>query len=90
MDRMPCVVRLTEGAARSRGDGATTSVWTRWLWESIALLYVGAVLARRLDAANRTLIELKSQLQVGQSRSAIEKNHSKDGRSAGLERRDAH
>jgi len=39
----------------------------------IALLYVGAVLARRLDAANRILIELKGQLQVGQPRSAIEK-----------------
>jgi CRP-like cAMP-binding protein len=39
----------------------------------VALLYVAAVLARRLDAANRTLIELKSQIQVGRPRSAIEK-----------------
>ena len=39
----------------------------------VALLYVAAVLARRLDAANRTLIELKSQIQVGQPRSAIDK-----------------
>jgi CRP/FNR family transcriptional regulator, cyclic AMP receptor protein len=39
----------------------------------VALLYVAAVLARRLDAANRTLIELKSQFQVGRPRSAIEK-----------------
>ena len=39
----------------------------------VALLYVAAVLARRLDAANRTLIELKSQIQVGRPRSAVEK-----------------
>ncbi|HET7848159.1 MAG TPA: cyclic nucleotide-binding domain-containing protein [Pseudolabrys sp.] len=39
----------------------------------IALLYVAAVLARRLDAANQTLIELKSQIQMGQPRSVIEK-----------------
>jgi CRP/FNR family transcriptional regulator, cyclic AMP receptor protein len=39
----------------------------------VALLYVAAVLARRLDAANRAFIELKSQIQVGQPRSAIEK-----------------
>jgi CRP-like cAMP-binding protein len=39
----------------------------------VALLYVAAVLARRLDTANRTLIELKSQFQVGRPRSDIEK-----------------
>ena len=39
----------------------------------VALLYVAAVLARRLDAGNRTLIELKSQIQLGQPRSKIEK-----------------
>ena len=39
----------------------------------VALLYVAAVLARRLDAANRTLIELNSQIRVGQPRSAIDK-----------------
>ena len=39
----------------------------------VALVYVAAVLAQRLDAANRTLIELKSQIQGGQPRSAIEK-----------------
>jgi CRP/FNR family transcriptional regulator, cyclic AMP receptor protein len=39
----------------------------------VALLCVAAVLARRLDAANRTLIELKSQFQVGRPSSAIEK-----------------
>ena len=38
-----------------------------------ALLYLAAILARRLDAANRTLIDLKQQIQVGQPRSAIEK-----------------
>ena len=34
-------------------------------------LYVAAILARRLDAANRSLIEVKRQLQAGESRSAI-------------------
>jgi CRP/FNR family cyclic AMP-dependent transcriptional regulator len=38
-----------------------------------ALLYVAAVLARRLDGANQALIELKSQLQAGQPRSVIGK-----------------
>jgi hypothetical protein len=37
------------------------------------LLYVAAILARRLAAANQTLIELKGQIQVGQPRSAIDK-----------------
>lgn len=32
----------------------------------VALLYVAAVLARRLDGANQALIELKTQLQFGQ------------------------
>jgi CRP/FNR family transcriptional regulator, cyclic AMP receptor protein len=41
--------------------------------ESVALLYVAQVLARRLDGANRALIELKSQLQAGQPRSVIDK-----------------
>jgi CRP/FNR family cyclic AMP-dependent transcriptional regulator len=39
--------------------------------DPIALLYVAAVLARRLDGANRALIELKSQLQAGQPASVI-------------------
>ena len=43
----------------------------------VALLYVAAVLARRLDGANRTLIELKRQIQVGHPRSAIEKTVAK-------------
>lgn len=43
----------------------------------VALLYVAAVLARRLDAANRTLIELKRQIQVGHPRAAIEKTVAK-------------
>jgi CRP/FNR family transcriptional regulator, cyclic AMP receptor protein len=41
--------------------------------DSIALLYVAAVLARRLDGANQALIELKNQLQAGQPRSVIDK-----------------
>ncbi|MGH6692457.1 MAG: cyclic nucleotide-binding domain-containing protein [Gammaproteobacteria bacterium] len=38
-----------------------------------ALLYVAAVLARRLDGANQALIELKRQIQAGQPRSVIGK-----------------
>jgi CRP-like cAMP-binding protein len=34
-------------------------------------LYVAAILARRLDAANRSLIEVKRQLEAGQSPSVI-------------------
>jgi CRP/FNR family transcriptional regulator, cyclic AMP receptor protein len=41
--------------------------------DSVALLYVAQVLARRLHGANRALIELKSQLQAGQPRSVIDK-----------------
>jgi CRP-like cAMP-binding protein len=36
-----------------------------------ALLYVAAVLARRLDSANRALVELKRQLQTGEPSSVI-------------------
>ena len=39
----------------------------------ISLLYVAAVLAKRLDAANQALIELKSQIRVGRPRSVIDK-----------------
>jgi CRP/FNR family transcriptional regulator, cyclic AMP receptor protein len=39
----------------------------------VALLYVAAVLAGRLDAANRTFIELKGQIQGGEPHSALEK-----------------
>jgi CRP/FNR family transcriptional regulator, cyclic AMP receptor protein len=38
-----------------------------------ALLYVTTVLARRIDAANRGLVELKSQLEAGEPRSLIDK-----------------
>jgi CRP-like cAMP-binding protein len=36
-----------------------------------ALLYIASVLARRLDSANRALIELKRQVQSGQPRNEI-------------------
>jgi CRP/FNR family cyclic AMP-dependent transcriptional regulator len=39
--------------------------------DQIALLYVAVVLARRLDNANRALIDLKSQVQAGLARSEI-------------------
>ena len=38
-----------------------------------ALLYIAAVLARRLDCANEALIELKRQVQAGQPHSEIDK-----------------
>jgi CRP/FNR family cyclic AMP-dependent transcriptional regulator len=41
--------------------------------DSIVLLYLAAVLARRLDGANHAVIELKSQLQAGQPYSVIAK-----------------
>ena len=36
-------------------------------------LYVAAILARRLDSANRALFEIKHQLRAGEARSAIAK-----------------
>jgi CRP-like cAMP-binding protein len=39
--------------------------------DPVALLYVAAGLARRLDSANHALIELKNQLQAGQPRGEI-------------------
>jgi CRP/FNR family transcriptional regulator, cyclic AMP receptor protein len=44
-----------------------------WLQDPAALLYVTIVLARRIDAANRGLLELKSQLEAGQPRSLLGK-----------------
>ena len=41
--------------------------------DPITLLYVAAVLARRLDGANQALIELKRQLQAGQPGSVFSK-----------------
>ena len=41
--------------------------------DPIALLYVAAILARRLDGANHALIELKRQLEAGQPPSVIAK-----------------
>jgi CRP/FNR family cyclic AMP-dependent transcriptional regulator len=39
--------------------------------DPIALLYVAAVLARRLDGANQALLELKQQLQAGNPEGVI-------------------
>jgi CRP-like cAMP-binding protein len=49
--------------------GAATSL----MQDPTALLYVAAVLARRLDSANRALVELKRQLQTGEPSSVIGK-----------------
>jgi CRP-like cAMP-binding protein len=39
--------------------------------DPLVLLYVAAILARRLDGANQALIELKNRLQDGSARSEI-------------------
>ncbi len=39
--------------------------------DPVVLLYVAAVLARRLETANKALIELKRQVQAGQSHNEI-------------------
>jgi CRP/FNR family transcriptional regulator, cyclic AMP receptor protein len=41
--------------------------------DSTVILYMAAILARRLDSANRALIEVKRQLRAGEPRSAISK-----------------
>src|SRR3989442_11766888 len=41
--------------------------------DPITLLYVAAVLARRLDGANQALIELKRQIQAGQPGTVVSK-----------------
>ncbi len=41
--------------------------------DPVVLLYVAAVLARRLDGANQALVDLKGQLQAGQPPSMISK-----------------
>jgi CRP/FNR family transcriptional regulator, cyclic AMP receptor protein len=43
------------------------------LQDPAALLYVTMVLARRVDGANRGLLELKSQIDAGEPRSLIDK-----------------
>ena len=45
--------------------------------DPIAVLYVAATLARRLDAANHALIQLKSRLKAGQPNSVVAKTVSK-------------
>jgi CRP/FNR family transcriptional regulator, cyclic AMP receptor protein len=44
------------------------------LQDPATLLYVAVVLARRLDGANQAFIDLKSQIQVGEPRSVIDKS----------------
>ena len=43
----------------------------------VAVLYVAAVLAHRLDSANHALIQLKHQLQTGEPHSVVAKTVSK-------------
>ena len=41
--------------------------------DPVALLFIAAVLARRLDATNKALVELKQQIETGQPPSVIGK-----------------
>jgi CRP-like cAMP-binding protein len=61
-------VRASEPSQFHVADAAT--LLTK---DPIGLLYVATVLARRLDGANKALIELKSQLQSVQPNSVIDK-----------------
>jgi CRP/FNR family cyclic AMP-dependent transcriptional regulator len=49
------------------------STATPLMQDPIALLYVATLLARRMDSANRALIELKRQVQTGQPSSITRK-----------------
>ena len=59
-------VRALEASQFHVADAATTL-----RVDPIALLYVATVLAQRLDSANRWLLELKRQVQAGESRTVI-------------------
>jgi CRP/FNR family transcriptional regulator, cyclic AMP receptor protein len=61
-------VRALETSQFHVANGAT--LFSRDL---IAVLYVATALAHRLDAANHTLIQLKSQLKAGQPHSVVAK-----------------
>jgi CRP-like cAMP-binding protein len=59
-------VRALEASQFHVADGAATL-----RIDPIALLYVATVLARRLDSANRALLDLKRQVQSGEPRSVV-------------------
>jgi CRP-like cAMP-binding protein len=59
-------VRTLETSEFHVADAATLLVQ-----DPVVILYVAAVLARRLDAANQALIELKRQVQAGEPSSEI-------------------
>ena len=46
---------------------------TQFMQDPIVLLYIAAVMAQRLDAANEALIELKHQIQTGEPGTVIGK-----------------
>ena len=60
-------VRALETSEFHVADAATL------LQDPAALLYVTTVLAQRIDAANRGLLELKREFEAGEPRSLIEK-----------------
>jgi CRP/FNR family transcriptional regulator, cyclic AMP receptor protein len=60
-------IRTLEVSEFHVADAAT------WLQDPTALLYVTIVLARRIDAANQGLLQLKLMLEAGEPRSLIDK-----------------
>jgi CRP/FNR family transcriptional regulator, cyclic AMP receptor protein len=59
-------VRALKASQFHVADGATTL-----RIDPVAVLYVATVLAQRLDSANRALLDLKRQVQAGESRSVV-------------------
>ncbi len=72
-------VRALETSQFLVADAATLLVQ-----DPVAALYVATVLARRLDGANRVFIQLKSQLEAGQSHSVVAKTVEKMGELLGV------
>ena len=77
--RVRGTLHTAESAAYGRHSCAETSQFhvadaaALLAQDPIALLYVAAILASRLDGANHALIELKRQLEAGQPPSVIAK-----------------
>jgi CRP/FNR family cyclic AMP-dependent transcriptional regulator len=60
-------VRALETSQFHVADAATL------MQDPISLIYIATILARRLDIADQTLVELKSQLQAGQPSNVLGK-----------------
>jgi len=58
---------------REQSDFYVANAETLLAYDPAVTLYVAAILARRLDSANRALVEVKRQLRGGEPRSVIGK-----------------